>query len=61
MTKIDQTEGELFKKCPACNRKTPIEECKQIISRSSGKTTISWRCIVCYEIRNKKKQEIAKR
>ena len=61
MATTEKTEGELFKNCPACNRKTPISECKQIVSRSSGKTTTSWRCIVCYEIRNKKKKEIAKR
>ena len=61
MVIVEKIEDEPFKNCPACSRKTPISECKQIISRSSGKTTTSWRCIVCYEIRNKKKKDLARR
>ncbi len=57
-----EKDGLEFKRCPACNRKTPIAECKQVVSRSNGKTTIGWRCLVCYNIKkNKNRDAVNKR
>jgi len=43
MTEISQAP----KICPSCRALTPINEMKKIVSRSSGKTTNSWRCFAC--------------
>jgi uncharacterized protein with PIN domain len=60
MKTIEEEKIE-YKQCPSCNRKTPISECKKIESRSSGKTTISWRCNVCYEMKLKKNRDSIKK
>ena len=38
---------ESKKMCPSCRMLTSIDECKKVVSRSSGKVTTSWRCISC--------------
>jgi len=43
MTEITQEP----KICPSCRVLTPFDQLKKIVSRSSGKSTNSWRCVTC--------------
>ncbi len=45
----EKREG--FKTCPSCNTAVPSDQGKRIISRSSGKETISFRCFNCIKKR----------
>jgi len=40
---------EAPKVCPSCRAVTPMDQMKKIVSRSSGKTTNSWRCFACMD------------
>lgn len=40
--------------CPSCHAPKPTSECKKIVSRSSGKTSTSIRCLACI-----KRKEVA--
>lgn len=42
-------EVDQLKRCPSCRNLTAPSDCVKRISRSSGKTTTSWRCKACVE------------
>ena len=45
----EKREG--YKTCPSCNVAVLSDQGKRIISRSSGKETISFRCFACIKKR----------